>query len=41
VLFGLWSRPASVVMFVFTAATAVIGHPFWAADAARALRSYR
>jgi putative oxidoreductase len=34
VLLGLWTRPAALLMFVFTAATAVIGHPFWAADAA-------
>jgi putative oxidoreductase len=34
ILVGLWTRPAALLMFVFTGFTAVIGHPFWAADAA-------
>jgi putative oxidoreductase len=34
VLLGLWTRPAALVMFVFTGFAALIGHPFWAADAA-------
>ncbi|MEA2779586.1 MAG: putative oxidoreductase [Rhodospirillaceae bacterium] len=34
VLLGLWTRPAALVLFVFTGFAAVIGHPFWAADAA-------
>ena len=34
ILLGLWVRPAALVMFVFTAFTALIAHRFWAADAA-------
>lgn len=34
VLLGLWTRPAALVLFVFTGFAALIGHPFWAADAA-------
>ena len=34
VLLGLWPRAAAPVMFLFTGFAAVLGHPFWLADAA-------
>ena len=34
ILFGVATRIVALLMFVFVAFTAVLGHPFWAADAA-------
>jgi putative oxidoreductase len=33
ILLGLWARPIALVMCGFTGFAAIIGHPFWAADA--------
>jgi putative oxidoreductase len=40
ILFGLAMRPVALLMVVFVAFTAVLGHPFWAADAAHYQAQY-
>lgn len=34
IVLGLWTRPAALCLALYTVATAFIGHPFWAAEAA-------
>jgi putative oxidoreductase len=40
ILFGLALRPVALLMVVFVVFTAVLGHPFWAADAAHYQAQY-